>query len=428
MAGRERSGWSRREFLKGAAAAAGGLVAAPYVITSTALGGEGRPPAGDRIVMGAIGVGGRGGYILGAHMGNADVQVVAVCDVQGDRRKGAKAAVDGHHGNQDCKEYVDFRDLLARKDIDAVCIATGDNNHSLVAISAARAGKDMYCEKPMSITIAEGRAVVETVRRHARVFQCGTQRRNIGNFQFAAELARSGKLGRLRAVHAEKAGAQSGANFTVLPEEPEPPRDVVAWDLWLGPAAWRPYNHEYHTRGFWASHGDFSGGAITEWGSHTVDLCQWANDADDTAPALYEILNKQGDVAGTYANGVKLIIRSGLRFGSCPVRYEGDEGWVETGDSGQVETHPASLAQERRFRGGYPAEDHVRQFLNCVKTRQQPVSTASSAHHSITACHCANIAYRLGRTVKWDPAKEAFVGDDEANRLRSRAYRQPFRL
>jgi len=415
----------RRRFLKGAATAAGAAVALPAVVPSRVLGAE---APSNTIVMGTIGVGGRGRYDMGAFMGNGDVRMVAVCEVQGKRRKDAKNNVDRKYRNRDCKAYIDPRELLARTDIDAVLIATGDNNHSMVSILAARAGKDMYCEKPLSVTIAESRSVAETMRRFARIYQCGTQRRNIGHFVFAKNLARSGKLGKLRAVHAEKYWSKSGVNFTVLSPQPEPPRETMDWSGWLGPAAWRPYNSKYYSRGFWGSHGDFSGRSITEWGSHTVDICQWANDADATAPVDYRTTNRNGDVEAVYANGVKLVIRKGLRFGSCPVRLEGDEGWVETGDSGRIETHPKSLLEERRFRGGYPASNHIRQFLDCVKSRQQPVSTADAAHHSITACHCANICVRLGRPVKWDPDKEEFIGDEEANRLRSRAYRAPWRL
>lgn len=421
---------SRRSFLKKTAQAAGGIVAAPYVLTSAALGGNGRPPASDRIVMGGIGFGGRGRYVVEAFMWNQEVQMTAVCDVQGNRRASAKNMVDKKYGNNDCKAYIDLRELLALPEIDAVVIATGDNWHSMASILAARAGKDIYCEKPLSVSIGESRAVAEIMRRYARVFQCGTQRRNIGNFIFAANLARSGKLGKMKAFHAEKAGGTISpkVKFTVLPQEPQPDREMMDWDLWLGPAAWRPYNEKYYTRGFWQDHGDFSGAAICEWGSHTVDLCQWANNADDTAPVEYEIMNDKLDVMGHYANGTKLIIRTGLRFGSCPVRFEGEEGWVETGDSGQIEVSPASLLQERQFLGGYPADNHVREFLDCIKSRKQPSSTADAAHHSITACHAANVCVRLGRTVKWDPVKEVFIGDEEANRLITRPYRQPWRL
>ncbi len=420
---------TRRSFLRKTALASAAIGAAPYMITSGALGGNGRLPASDRIVMGGIGFGGRGRYVIDAFMWNSDVQMAAVCEVQGDRRAAAKAMVDKKYGNSDCKTYIDLRELLARPDIDAVVIATGDNWHSMASILAARAGKDIYCEKPLSVTIGESRAVAETMRRYARVFQCGTQRRNIGNFVFAVNLARSGKLGKLRELHAEKATGMSNiVRFTVLPTEPQPAREVMDWDLWLGPAAWRPYNSKYYTRGFWSDHGDFSGAAINEWGSHTVDLCQWANDADHTAPVEYEIMNEKFDVVARYANGTRLVIRTGMRFGSCPVRFEGEEGWVETGDSGQIETYPASLLQERKFLGGYPADNHVREFLDCVKSRRQPIATADVAHHAITACHAANVCVRLGRPVKWDPVREEFVGDEEANRLRTRPYRQPWRL
>lgn len=416
-------GTTRRVFLRSGALAAGAAF-----FPALAPRSRGAVSPNDRIGMGAIGIGGRGEYVLGAFLREPDVRMVAVCDVQGERMARAKNQVDAFYGNSDCESYRNLQDLLARDDIDAVVIATGDNWHALASCLAARAGKDIYCEKPLSITIAESRAVSDTVSRYGRIFQCGTQRRNLGNFTFAAHLAQSGKLGRLHTLHAEKAGQVSGVSFPVLPPQPEPDPEVMDWDGWLGPATWRPYNAQYHERGFWAGHGDFSGGPITEWGSHTVDLCQWANDADDTSPVHYETINDNLDVMGRYANGVKLVIRTGLRFGTCPVRFEGDEGWVETGDSGTLECFPASLLENRRFRGGYPADSHIREFLDCVKSRTQPASTAEASHRSISACHAANICVRLGRAVEWDPRQEAFMNDPEADRLRSRAYRQPWRL
>ncbi|MDQ1257028.1 MAG: hypothetical protein QG656_1629 [Candidatus Hydrogenedentes bacterium] len=413
--------WTRRQFLSRMTATAAAAVAAPTIITSTA-----RAAANDRIVMGVIGMGGRGRGVMDAFMAQPDVQVVAVCDVFADRREAAKNQVNQHYGTEDCASYIDFLELLGRPDIDAVLIATGDNWHSGVSIMAARAGKDIYCEKPLSVAITESRAVAETMRRLGRVFQCGTQRRSIGNFRFAVDLARTGKLGKLTELHAEEAGGLQTFYDTVLPEQPEPPREVFDWNRWLGPAPWRPYNEKYPTRGFWSAHVDFSGASIAEWGSHTVDLCQWANDADDTGPVEF---CKEGDrYIGRYANGTKLVIRTGLRFGSCPVRFEGEEGWVETGDSGEIETYPKSLLQEKRFPGGYPPDNHARAFLDSVKSREQTVSNADVAHRSISACHVANICKRLGRPVKWDPAKEAFIDDAEADRLRSRAYREPWYL
>lgn len=420
------SGLTRRQFMQGTAHAMGGFVLAPNIITSAALGNTNRAAASERLRIGVIGTGGRGMDVMRAFMANADVQVVAVCDCYQERRERAAAAVNQAYGNQDCKAYIDMLELLARPDIDAVLIATGDNWHSGVSIMAARAGKDIYCEKPLSVTIAESRAVSDTMKRLGRIFQCGTQRRSISNFRFAAHLARSGKLGELKELHAEESEAFQVLLTHLQPAEEQPPREVMDWDRWLGPAQWRPYNHETPTRGFWSAHLDFSGGSVTEWGSHTVDLCQWANNSDDTGPVEFW---QEGDrYIGRYESGTKLIIRRGLRFGSCPVRFEGTEGWVETGDSGEIDAYPKSLLGNRWFEGGYPPDNHVRAFLDCVKTREQPIANAEVAHRSISACHVANFCKRLGRPVKWDPKTETCVGDEEANRLIARAYREPWYL
>jgi len=418
----EKKHWTRRQFIKNTAITAAGIITAPNIIAAASE----RTPANERIGIGVIGLGGRGREVMNVFLAQPDTQVLAVCDVIRERREAGRDQVNQKYGNSDCAAYIDFLEMLDRPDIDALFIATGDNWHSGVSIMAARAGKDMYCEKPMSVAITESRAVAETMRRLGRIYQCGTQRRSIAHFRFAVDLARSGKLGRLTELHAEEAGGMQKLYDTLLPAEPEPAREEFDWNRWLGPAPWRPYNKEYPTRGFWSAHVDFSGGSITEWGSHTVDLCQWANDSDDTGPLEFW---REGDrFLGRYANGAKLVIRTGLRFGSCPVRFEGEEGWVETGDSGQMEASPASLLEDRRFQGGYPPDNHVRAFLDCVKTRQQPISNADVAHRSISACHVANICKRLGRPVKWDPIKEECPGDEEANRLRSRAYREPWYL
>ena len=411
-----------RRRLLGAAAAA---TAAPYVITSAALGGGGRPPASDRIVMGAIGVGRRGRYDLKAFLGHADVQVAAVCDVQGERRAAAKQDVDAAYGSGDCRTYIDLRELLERRDIDAVLIATGDNWHSPASVLAARAGKDIYCEKPLGMAIAESRAVVEAVGRYGVVFQCGTHRRNVGQFRFAVELARSGRLGRLTVLHAARSTWWVETYRDDLAGEPPPPRERLDWDLWLGPARRRPYNARYLDRMYWGGHLDFAGGSITEWGSHTADLCQWANDADDTSAVTYE---PTGDtVAARYANGVELLFVPSQ--GAMHIRLEGTGGWALANDDGRMETHPAGLrALGHGFRKAYHPADHVRDFLDCVRSRREPTSPAHVVHRSLTTCHCANICLRLGRKLRWDPAREEFVGDDEANRLRSRPCRAPWRL
>jgi hypothetical protein len=365
---------------------------------------------------------------MGAFMAQSDAQVVAVCDVFGDRRQRGVDMVNQRYGNENCASYIDFLELLERDDIDAVLIATGDNWHSGVALEAARAGKDMYCEKPMSVTISESRAVSDTMRRLGRIFQCGTQRRSLGHFRFAADLAQSGKLGEITKLVAEEAPGFQEFTYDLLPAEPEPARDVFDWNRWLGPAPWRPYNQKYPTRGFWSFHVDFSGASVTEWGSHTVDLCQWAYEVDDTSPVEYWREDKF--LVGRYAKGAELYIGTlaNPSLGSCPFRVEGTEGWVETGDSGKVNAHPRSLLGNRGFEGGYPPGNHVRAFLDDVKLRRQPVANAEVAHRSISACHVANICKRLNRPVEWDPETETVIGDEEAQRLTTRAYRSPWYL
>jgi len=418
---------NRRQFLRRTAVTVGGLMAAPTIITTSALGaGAVRVAASERIVVGCLGYGGRAGHVLNVFLGQPDVQVVGICDVKRPRRELGKKTVDKKYGNQDCKTYLDMYEILAREDIDAMLVATGDYWHSPAACITARAGKDMYCEKPLSVSISESRAVSDTMKRFGRIFQCGTQRRSVDQFVFAMDIARRGLLGEMKAVYAEKAPWWREPYETRLPAEPEPPKEEFWWDRWLGAALWRPYNKTYASRSFWGGHWDFAGGSITEWGSHTVDLCQYAVDADDTSPVEYWQEGK--DIHARYANGVKLILTEPIGRGSCGVRFEGTEGWIEVDDSGRVAVEPKSLRPTHGLGRGYPVDNHVRNFLDCVKTRQQPVAPAEGAHRSITACHAANICFRLGRPVKWDPIKEEFIGDEEANRLRTRAYREPWRV
>ena len=420
---------TRRRFLAASALA----LAAPAIVPSSALGKDGAVAPSDKTVLGAIGIGPRGRYVLSRMLDQPDVQFVAICDVQASRRQQVKAMADAKYGNTDCVMYRDMFELLAREDIDAVLIATGDHWHALASILAAKAGKDVYSEKPCGITIGDCQALADTMNRYGRVFQAGTQRRSIGNFQFAVHLARSGKLGKLHTVHASIYKLRVDHGW--LPAEPEPPKEVVDWDRWLGPAPWRPYNSAY-VRGGWRGHFDFDSGAtLLDWGAHTVDLCQWANDADGTTPVAYE--PDGNTIYARYANGVKLVMRHGgfrgegqwLGLGTCPVRFEGDEGWVETGDTGGIALHPASLRGERRrfIRGTDPA-GHARNFLDCVRSRARTASNADVMRHTHIACHAAALAWMLGRKVTLDPAKEAFVGDDEANAMRTRALRAPWHI
>jgi len=419
---------TRRRFLKTASASLG----APWFIPGTATGAEGVAPS-ERITLGAIGIGPRGRYVLSCMLEHADVQFLAVCDVQASRRKAVKDMVDAKYGNRDCVMYRDMFDLLGRGDVDSVLIATGDRWHALASILAAKAGMDVYSEKPCGITIRDCQDLADTMNAYSRIFQAGTQRRSISNFQFAVDLARRGKLGRLRTLHASiyKLRVLRGC----LPPQPEPAPDVVDWDRWLGPSPWRPYNSRY-VQGGWRGYYDFDSGAtLLDWGAHTVDLCQWANDADETMPLTY---TPDGNtIHADYANGVKLVMRLGgfrgegdwLGLGTCPVRFEGDEGWVETGDTGRIECHPKSLLEERRRtaeRGTHPA-GHTRNFFDSIKSRRPTRSNPDVMRHGHIACHAAAIAWMLGRKVTIDPQTETFIGDEEANRLSAWAKREPWR-
>ena len=419
---------TRRDVLK---RAAGTALGAPLFVPAAVLGLDGKIAASERITLGAIGVGPRCTYDLRGMLPLADVRCVAVCDVQANRREAAKRLVDEHYGNRDCTAYRDFHELLGRRDVDAVLIATGDRWHAPASILAARAGKDVYSEKPCGLTIAWCQALDEAIRQNRRVFQAGTQRRSVPNFQAAVRLAHSGKLGRLRTLHASSYTPLVRTEW--LRSEPTPTRDVVDWDRWLGPAPWRPYNHEY-VQGNWRGYWDFDSGCrLLDWGAHTVDLCQWANQADNTMPVEYE--PAENKVTARYANGVQLVLdflrnpfgqRTGWlqTLGTCSVRFEGEEGWVEVGDSGGIEVHPASLRSELSGLGNRPASGldvrgHARNFFDCVKSRGRPAANCQVMRRSHLACHAAALAWLLGRRLRFDPAREEFIDDAEANGLRA---------
>jgi len=421
---------SRRRFLAGS----GAVVTTPWIVPGSVLGKGGAVAASERIVLGAIGIGPRGRYVLGRMLDEADVQFVAICDVQKSRREAVLEMAEAKYGNDSCAWYIDMHELLRRDDIDAVLVATGDRWHSLASILAAKAGKDVYSEKPCGITIGDCQALADTMHRYGRVFQAGTQRRSNSNFQFAVQLAQSGKLGRVHTVHASIYKLR--VLYDWLPAQPEPAREVCDWDRWLGPAPWRPYNKQY-VDGGWRGYFDFDSGAtLLDWGAHTVDLCQWALGKDGTGPVEYE--PDGGTICARYADGVKLVMRLGgfqnegdwLGLGTCPVRFEGDEGWVETGDSGDVAVYPESLLGERKLyaiRGTDPA-GHTRNFFDCVKSRAETVANADVMRSSHIACHAAAIAWQLGRKVRFDWKTETFVDDDEANRMRTRVKRAPWRV
>ena len=429
--------FTRRQFLKRAALAAG-AVAVPCIIPSSALGLNGAVPPSERIVLGGMGVGNRGSDDLRWMLPEKDVQFVAICDAKKSSREAVKRIVDTKYGNKDCAMYRDMREFLAqRTDIDALLIATGDRWHALASIMAMRAGKDVYSEKPSSMTIAEGQAVVATAQRYGRIYQTGTQRLSEDNFTFANELLRTGRLGHVHTVRAHIAPWDAAEmKYNWLPAETEPPKDEVDWDQWLGPCPSRPYNSAY-TRGDWRGYYDFHTSCIGEWGAHTFAQCQVAIGAANTSAIEYGYVNNPtaDGMVTVFPNGVKMILSRGDQWwhGSCGVRYEGTEGWVAVADgySKPELSSPALLADFSKLVKDYMARterpmSHVRNLFDCIKSRRLTVANPEVMHRSMSTVHAANICMWLKRDLKYDPVREEFVGDVEANRLRSRAMRAPF--
>jgi predicted dehydrogenase len=434
---------NRRQFLS-RTAKAGAVFAAPMILPAAVLGRGGAVAPSERIVMGGIGIGGRGGYDLGILLQEAGVQFVAVCDVKKARRDAVKQQVDKTYGSGDCATYRDLRELIAqRTDLDAMLIATGDRWHTPASIMAMKAGLDVFCEKPSSMSVAEGQELVAVARRYGRIFQSGMQRLSEANFVFADQLARSGKLGKLHTVYAHQLPFQMKTNW--LPAEQEPDAEEFDWNRWLGPAPWRPYNATYlRGCGAWLDYYDFGTG-VAGWGSHTICQCQSAIGAMTTSAIAYEYPGKD-DADGLvcrFANGIKLVLNAqgwpkagvpGMWRGSCGVRYEGSEGWVAIADGyARPEVSSQSLLQEfdQVVRDYQTQTDrplhHIRDFLQGVRSRRPCIANETVMHRTMSTNHIANVCMLLQRNVRWDPVKEEFPGDPEANRMRSRARREPWR-
>jgi len=435
----QSSALSRRQFLK-RASLAGAAIAVPTIIPGSALGLNGAVPPSERIVFGGMGVGGRGRGVLQWMLPEKDIQFVAICDAKKASREAVKRIADNHYGNSDCQMYRDMREFLAmRTDIDALLIATGDRWHALASIMAMRAGKDVYSEKPSAMTIAEGRAVVETAKRYGRVYQTGTQRLSEGGFVFCIEMALQGRLGKVHTAYAHIAPWDAAEmRHDWLPAEAEPSKDEVDWDQWLGPCPWRPYNSAY-IRGQWRGHYDFHTSCIGEWGAHTFAQAQAGIGAGDSSAVEYQyVKNETGDgMEVRFASGVKMILSRGDKWwrGSCGMRFDGPEGWVACADgySKPDVSSPRMLADLNKIVADYTARtgrpmSHVRDFFNCVKSRRPTVANPSVMHHSMSTVHAANICMWLKRDLKFDPVKEEFIGDAEANRFRSRAMRAPWTI
>ncbi len=409
--------FTRREFLQTSTLVG---LAAPFLLPSSVWSADTKP--NDRITMGFVGVGTQGRYLLGGFLGDKQTQVLAVSDVDTTRREASRKTVDEHYSKasgseyKGCTEYKDFRELIARKDIDAVCIATPDHWHAYVAVAAAKAGKDIYCEKPLSLTIREARAMVRAARENQRVFQTGSMQRSSSEFHKACELVRNGRIGKVKQVLVDVGPPSVWCD---LPEEAMEPG--LDWDMWLGPSPTRPYNSVLSPRGVhkhfpnWRNYREYSGGMMTDWGAHHFDIAQWGLGMDESGPV--EVIPPSDPKATKgvryiYANGVEVIHGDG-----GGVTFIGTEGRIFV-NRGKFKAEPESLAEAPIPANGvhlYKSSNHLQDFLTCIRSRQRPICDVEVGCRSVTVCHLGNLAYWNHRRLKWDPAKEQFIDDPEAN-------------
>lgn len=436
---------SRRDFLR-SSAAMGAAVALPAIVPASVFGAE---APSERITVGCIGVGRMGTGDLTEALGIKQTQVVAVCDVDSKRVQIAQKRVDSFYAQQNpggqykgCAGYGDFRELIARGDIDAVQISTPDHWHTIPTVEAAKAGKDIFLQKPLSLTIEEGRLVSDTVRRYGRIFQIGSQQRSDRRFRQACELVRNGRIGKL---HTIKVGFGTDPGCGPKPEMPVPAN--LNYDMWLGPAQWAPYTEErvhpqnsLTARPGWLRIADYGAGMITGWGSHHLDIAHWGMGTEFTGPVEVEgraefpkdgLWDVHGDfhIEYTYANGVKLIAAD-EKVHKNGVRFEGDKGWIFV-TRGAIDAEPKSLLQETIGAGEiklYVSDYHKGNFYECIKSRAETIAPAEVAHRSCSACLLGDIAMRTGRKLKWDPAKEQFINDAAATAMLSRTMRAPWTL
>jgi predicted dehydrogenase len=426
---------SRRKLLKRIAGVTGGVIGFPHIVNSSALGKAGSVAASNRITMGFIGVGSHGiAMNLKSFLPQGDAQVVAVCDVDANRLNIARNIVNAKYANRDCASYNDFREIIARDDIDAVMISTPDHWHVPISIAAARAGKDVECEKP-TLTVEEGRALCETMRRYNRIFQWSTEDRSVDVYHHMCELVRNGRIGKVHTIRVElPSGPHTPGNPAPMPVPKE-----LDYDLWLGPAPWAPYTKD-RCHGTFRYVLDYSGGVLTDWGAHLLDGAQWGNDTEHTGPVevegkgefwrdgLYSTA-KEYRIEYKYANGAKLIVTSG----TPSLRFEGTEGWIGNRRwRAPLQANPKSILDSVIG----PNEVHLytcrtgeqRNFLDCVKSRKQCYFPPEIGHRCFTIAHIGNISMLLGRKLRWNPQKEQFINDEQANRMLSRSMRSPWHL
>ncbi len=440
----QRKRITRRALLRGAAAAGAGL-AAPRVIAGAALGKEGRPAPSERVVMGYLGVGPRGLLNCREALTCPEAQVVAVCDVWKHVRERAKKTVDDRYKNADCKACVDFREVLDRADIDAVSIGSPDHWHVPMTVLAAKAGKDVCVEKPLGISVAEDLLCREVIRRYDRVFQYGTEARASAACRLGAELVRNGRLGKIKKIRVKAPNSIRGGS-----RKPLPVPEGLDYDLWLGPAPWRPYSGCPDNGAAWFHVRDYALGFIAGWGAHPLDLLQWAFDTH--LQGNWEVEGRGAipatgsndavidwDVTIRFASGVEMEYwANGVAKDEHPrlaklgnyAQLIGEEGWIALYYA-SMDCEPASLRTSELGPDAVRlpvSRGQERNFIECVRSRQDPVSHIDDAVRSDLVSHVSEIAVRCGRRITWDPVKETVVGDDEAARMLARPVRDPWRI
>lgn len=433
---KKTSGLNRRDFLKHAGLATGGLLGFPYFVRPSALGKEGSPAPSNRITVGAIGLGWMGTCDLQSFLNEPDVQVVAVCDVDKSHLEAAQKIVNDKYGNSDCRTYQDFRDLIARDDIDVVMMALPDHWHAIPAIEAARRGKDIFGEKPLTQNFREGQALCETVNRYGRIWQTNSWQRSVSDFRFAAELVLNGRIGK---VHTVEVGLPSGPG--PAPKEPfTAPPPELDYDRWLGPAPWAPYcPSRVHIN--WRWNLDYGGGYLMDWIGHHLDIAHWGlnlNTAFPTEVEGYGDYLQEGIwncaprfcVHARYAQGTEIVIAGGHGEIEGGTKWIGTDGWVWVDRLG-LDAWPRELLKERFGPNDihlYKSPGHVRNFLDCVKSRQKTLAPCEVSHCSATPGHLGQIAMKLGRKVRFDSQKMAIIGDETANSMLGRPMRSPWHL
>jgi predicted dehydrogenase len=437
---------NRRRFLRRAAGTAAGAVGFPYIISSSALGGADNIVASERITVGCVGVGPQGSGDMGNFLRQKDAHVIAVCDVKDPVLKAAQDGVNKHYQGTGCAAYKDFRELMARDDIDVILAATPDHWHVLIALAAVGAGKDVYLEKPMGLSLAQDQALRAAVHRHGRVFQFGTQQRSERNFRFACELALNGRLGKLHTINVWSPGSSQGGDPT-----PVPVPEWLDYQMWLGPAPYTPYTQDRCSNKLWWFISDYALGFIAGWGIHPLDIALWGGGEKVACPLEIEgkgVWPTEGvcdtamnwKVVCKYDSGVTMNFTGDpypdewkQRYGrttSHGTAFEGTDGWVHVDRSG-LNAHPKELLETELGPNDihlYKSDDHVRNLLDCVKSRAETVCPIDVAVQADIICQISDIAIRLEQKLKWDPKTERFVNNEEANRRLSRSMRAPWTL